>query len=132
MSSKSWASSVYSSSVPDLLQTVVITGQKLFTIYRLKDLESLDLNFSINLSILSLQPLPLRITGLLGVENTELRILAMTSQSAGLLGRLPTTSLAKEMSWDSSDQRNCGMLANASDLVRKEHATHKGTEKAAT
>ena len=110
----------------------MITEQNLFTIYRLKDLESLDLNFSINLSILSLQPLPLRITGLMDVENTELRILAMTSQSADLLGRLTTTSLAKEMSWDKSDQRNCGMLANASDLVRKEDATNKRTEKAAS
>ena len=77
---------------------------------RFKDCDSSALNFSNSLSILSLQPLPFKQTGLSSVEKAALKTPAMVSQSAGLLGRMAATSFARERSCVISGHRNCGIL----------------------
>lgn len=75
-----------------------------------KDLASSALYLHSRHSIRSLQPLPFNSTGLSSVENAVLSLLAMSSQSCGLLGRQEITSRASATSCLTSSQRNCGIL----------------------
>lgn len=87
--------------------------------YRLRALASSSLYFFTNSSSLSLQALPLRTTGLSGIEKFLLNSFAIMSQSLVFSGRLDTTSLAREMSCCSSGHLKFGMLDSTLQTLMK-------------
>ena len=77
----------------------ILTSLKYNNFTILSDLVSTARNFSINLSSLSLHPLPFNSISLSSVEMVELSVAVTASQSDSLLGRKEATSRASAMSW---------------------------------
>ena len=108
--------SSYACTVIFVLMSQVSTYSSAHKPHRFKDLLS-SLYFLRSRSIRSLHPLPFRLTGFSSVENAFASVSAMSTQSAGLWGRLETTSIARAISLVTS-QRKPGIMNYKNENIK--------------
>ena len=109
--------SSYVCTVIFVLMSQVSTYSSAHKPHRFKDLLSSSLYFLRSRSIRSLHPLPFRLTGFSSVENAFASVSAMSTQSAGLWGRLETTSIARAISLATS-QRKPGIMNYKNENIK--------------
>ena len=86
--------------------------------HRFKDILTSSLYFLRSSSIRSLHPLPFKLTGFSSVKNAFASVSALSTQSAGLWGRLETTCIARAISLGTS-QRKPGIMNYKNENIQK-------------